>query len=259
MSRKKYLAAVILYSSVLVARSVQATPEQEQSTVDIKGWSVDAGVSYFNMDPDLPQDLTIHSTHPDDRSFMSGSAGSTKLDEVDMTFLNLEVKYNFLIPITKKTFWKLEPSYVLKVPVSEEGRARKQNENDTRPAVEGSFIYTELSDVSLQHEIGVKASFNSSISGTKAHYSITPSIYLGYWQMSFEKGWDRFGRDETEYTSDADGFSISPQIAFALENKQLNFSVFAGYRAISLDYDSSSSDSSTATGIEFGASVGWKF
>jgi hypothetical protein len=148
---------------------------------------------------------------------------------------------------------------VLKVPVSEDGREEKKNENDTRPAAESSFIYTELSDVSCQHEIGIKATWWQANSEYNFQYSITPGLYLGYWQMAFAKGWDRNGRDQVEAESDASGFSISPQIAFTIDTSNLNFTVFTGYRAISLGYDYDSMDSSSATGVEFGASVGWKF
>lgn len=252
MSRNRWLSVGILCLSVLAARSAQAKAGNPT-------WYVDAGVSYFKMDPDLPRDLVVHSTHPDDRSFMSGSPGSTKLDDVDITFLNLEVGHNW--PISKQVDyrWEWGVSYVLKVPLSDDGRNEKQNENDTRPAAEGSFIYTKLSDVSCQHEVGLKAIYWQSIDSDKFRFSITPGLYLGYWQMTFDRGWNRFGHDQAEWKSDASGFSISPQIAFSLDTSNLNFTVFTGYRAISLDYDYDSMDSSSATGVEFGASVGWKF
>ncbi|MCI5122661.1 MAG: hypothetical protein D3908_16040 [Candidatus Electrothrix sp. AUS4] len=252
MSRKKWLSAGALCLSVFAAHSAQAK-EGNQT------WYVNGGVSYFNMDPDLPRDLGIHSTHPDDRSFMSGSPGSTKLDDVDITFFNLEIGHSWpvTIELSDNLMWGV--SYVLKVPVSEDGREEKKNENDTRPATESSFIYTELSDVSCQHEVGIKVTWWQAVSNTDFQYSITPGLYLGYWQMAFAKGWDRFGRDQVEAESDAGGFSISPQIAFTLDTSNLNFTVFTGYRAISLDYDYDSMDSSSATGVELGASVGWKF
>lgn len=252
MSRNRWLSVGILCLSVLAARSAQAKAGNPT-------WYVDAGVSHFTMDPDLPRDLIIHPTHPDDRSFMIGYPGTTDLDEVYMTFLNIEVGHNWPITTQIDYRWEWGVSYVLKVPVSEDGREEKKNENDTRPATESSFIYTELSDVSCQHEIGLKATYWQSIGSDKFRFSITPGLYLGYWQMAFEKGWDRFGRDQAEAESDASGFSISPQIAFTIDTSNLNFTVFTGYRAISLDYDYDSMDSSSATGVEFGASVGWKF
>jgi len=252
MSRTKWLSGGVLCLSVLAAHTAQAGAGDPT-------WYADAGVSYFSMDPDLPRDLVTHSTHPDDRSFMSGSPGNTKLDEVDMTFLNIEVGHNWPIQTRAEYRWEWGLSYVLKVPVSEDGREEKKNENDTRPATESSFIYTELSDVSCQHEVGIKATYWQAFGGNKLYFSITPGLYLGYWQMAFAKGWDRFGRDQAEAESDASGFSISPQIAFTIDTSNLNFTVFTGYRAISLDYDYDSMDSSSATGVEFGASVGWKF
>ena len=252
MSKKRWLSTGVLFLSVFAVPHAKANEGEQR-------WYVDAGVSYFSMDPDLPRDLVTHSTHADDRSFMSGSPGDTKLDEVDMTFLNLEVGHTWPITTQLDYRWEWGVSYVLKVPLSDDGRNEKQNENDTRPASEGSFIYTKLSDVSCQHEVGLKATYWQSIGSDKFRFSITPGLYLGYWQMVFDRGWNRFGHDQTEWKSDADGFSISPQIAFTIDTSNLNFTVFTGYRAISLDYDYDSMDSSGATGVELGASVGWKF
>ena len=313
MSRKKRLATSALCLSVFAAQAVQA--EEKGLT-----WSVNSGVSYFNMDPGLPMDLEIHTTHPADTAFVIkppvippvttttittsdtretsdtsdteqpatttttttretretsetqdnkalvpviNSPGSTRLDDLDITFFNFEVdlEISHRLPITTgwtdNLSWSL--SYVLKVPLTDDGRSEKLSENDIRPLAQRGSVYTKVTDMSCQHEAGLKGTWWLSPADNAIQYSFSHSLYLGYWQMAFDKGWGRAGQDQTEGKSDASGISISPQIAFSLDIANLNFTVFTAYRAISLDYDYDVVDSHSATGVEFGASLGWKF
>ncbi len=177
MSYRKIASAGALCLAISTACSVKAEEGDP-------AWYIDAGISYFMMDPNLHRDLTTHSTHPDDQSFMSGSPGNTELDDVDITFLNLEVGYARPITTVQVDYrWELGFSYVLKIPFSESGPEDKQNENDTRPATEGSFIYTALSEVALQHEVGLNVTYWQALGGNKFRFSITPGIYLGYWKI----------------------------------------------------------------------------
>jgi hypothetical protein len=191
------------------------------------------------------------------------SPGSTRLDDIDITFVNFEVNLEIghrlpiTIELTDNLSWGI--SYVLKVPLSEEGRNEKLSENDIRPPAQRGSVYTKVSDMSCQHEAGLKGTWWLSPADNAMQYSFSHSLYLGYWQMAFDKGWGRAGHDQTEWKSDASGFSISPQIAFTLDTANLNVTVFTAYRAISLDYDHDVTGSNSATGVEFGASLGWKF
>jgi hypothetical protein len=320
MSRKKRLATGALCLSVFAAHSAQASVEGVIASEEGVIFSVHSGVSYFNMDPGLPTDLVMHTTHPADTAFVTkppvippvttttittsdtretsdtsdteparttttttretretsetqdakalvpviNSPGVTILDEVDITFYNFEVNLEIghRLPITidwtDNLSWGI--SYVLKVPLAEEGRSEKLSENDIRPPAQRGSVYTKVSDMSCQHEAGLKAKWWLSPSDKDIQYSINYSLYLGYWQMAFDKGWGRAGHDQTEWKSDASGVSISPQIGFALDTANLNFTVFTAYRAISLDYDHDMAGrSDSATGVEFGASLGWKF
>ncbi len=250
MSIKSIAVAGVLCALALGANWVQAEEGEPE-------WFIDAGISYFQMDPSLPRDLTIHNTHVDDRPFMTGSPGDTDLSKVDMTFLNLSLGYIWPLESQVTYGWDWGVSYVLKIPLEEDGREEKQNENDPRPPTEGSFIYTTITDVQPQHEVGVNLSYWWA-SG-ELRYSITPSVYIGYWQMAFEKGWDRFGQDQAEQASDAKGFSISPQIEVSIGTPSLKLAVSAAYRAIDLEYDTSALGSSVAQGIEIGGAVGWRF
>ena len=224
------------------------------------GWEVDAGISHVQLQPDLPRDLRIHTTHPDDQVFLSGSAGETDLDEVDITFLNLSLGHTWAIEgdrVQVNRGWKWGVSYVLKVPLEEDGREDIQNVNDFRPATEGSFIYTGITDVDVQHEIGVHISYWRDTGSLR--YAVTPGIFVGYWKMSFEKGWDRFGRDEPELSSEAKGISISPQIQASLGTPDMKVGIFLAYRAVDLEYDTTELGSSVAQAMEIGASFGWSF
>lgn len=220
-------------------------------------WHVDAQVSLFQLDPRLPRDLIMHSTHVEDQLFMTGSPGTTDLNKVDITFLDLSVGYLWPIKSQVSYGWDWGVSYVLKIPFSHEGREEIQNANDVRPPTEGSFIYTTITNVEMQHEAGACLTYWWATGGL--HYAITPSVYFGYWQMSFEKGWDRFGLDQAEQSSDASGISISPQIEVSIGTSNLKLSLSAAYRAINLEYDTAVLGSSVAQGFEVGGSVGWKF
>ncbi|HBA85926.1 MAG TPA: hypothetical protein DCZ95_17725 [Verrucomicrobia bacterium] len=221
------------------------------------GWRMDAGMSYLQLDPHLPRDLTLHTTHLDDRPFMSGSPGQTDLCKVDVSFLNLLFGYTWPLESQPQYGWSWGVAYVLKVPIKEDGREEIQNENDIRPSTQGSFIYTKVSSVKPQHEVGINLNAWRTLGGLR--YMLTPRIYVGYWQLSFEKGWTRFGSDEMEQSSDAKGFGISPQIEGSVGTSAFKLGVFAAYRAMDLEYDTSVLGSSVAQGLEIGGAIGWQF
>lgn len=217
-----------------------------------EGWYSQLGISYFQMDPSLPRDLAMHTTHIDDQPFMTGSPGKTELPKVDIRFLNASVGYTWPISSEVEYSWDWSLSYVLKIPMSSMGRTEKQNENDVRPANQGSYIYTKLKDVELQHEIG--ASITYRWDGNEFQVAVTPGIYAGIWKMSFDKGWNRFGQDQSEQFSAAQGYSISPQLELAIGSEDVQFVIFAAYRVIDLKYDTAVLGSSTAQGQEMGIS-----
>lgn len=244
-----FVALVVLVPSVRAAESAASGPN---------GWMVSTGVSYYQFDPNLPNDLNMHNTHPDDKSFLEGSAGVTELDTVKATFLDLSAKRIWGIVKGTESGWQWGLDYVLKIPVGQSGRAEKQNENDYRPATEGSFIYTSITDLQPAHEVGVSLHY-WWVAGDELFCTLIPSLHIGYWQMSFEKGWDRFGKDEAEQSSGAKGVSISPQLGMSIGTREFKFAITGAYRFIDLKYDTSVLGSSTANGWDIGANVGWQF
>jgi hypothetical protein len=252
---KRTMLAVALQITIGLSASVSVARGEATGPC---GWQLDAGISYFSFDPNLPNDLEMHNTHPDDRSFLSGSAGTTPLDEVNLTFLDLSLRRTWGIVKGPDDGWDWGLGYVLKVPVGETGRSHRQNENDYRPATEGSFIYTELSDVSPAHEVECSLRY-WWFANNEILWAIEPAVSVGYWDMTFEKGWDRFGLDEAEQTSDAKGVSVSPQFGVSSGTRDLRLSVVAAYRFVNLEYDTDVLGNEVAQGWEVSGSVGWHF
>jgi hypothetical protein len=250
MNTQKTAVFVAIYLIIFSTYTAQADEGEP-------GWFINAGISYIQLDPNLPRDLINHTTHPDDQSFMSGSPGSTDLKKVDITFLNLSFGYSWPLETQIKYGKDWGIFYTVKIPVEKNGTEEKQNQNDPRPPTEGSFIYTEITEVNVQHEVGTNFMFWWEINGLR--YTITPRLNIGYWQMSFEKGWNRFGRHQAEQYSDAKGISISPQLEASIGTYKFKLGIFAAYRAINLEYNTAVLGNSMAQGLEIGASVGWRF
>ncbi|MCW5212284.1 hypothetical protein VU04_05180 [Desulfobulbus sp. TB] len=251
---KKLLYLVLMLLFALIANVASSREVMLEDWVPPPGWLLRAGVSYFQFDPNLPRDLTIHQTHPDDQSFLFGSAGETKLNEVDSIFLDFSAERTW--SISDKWSWSL--CYLLKIPMDEEGREGVQNENDFRPSTEGSFIYSQVNNIDPAHEFGVNFSYRW-FSENEINFEFRPGFFLGYWKMDFEKGWDRFGVDETSLSSGADGFSFSPKIAFAVGTPDIKLDISGGYRVINLEYDTDIFGSSEADGWEIGLGVVYRF
>ena len=213
-------------------------------------WQVAAGASEFRLDPNLPRGLRVHENHPDDRSFLSGNAGSTDLEEVTLTLLNTSIELD--LDLGESGGSELRLVYNLKVPLTEEGRREKQQENDPRPPREGSFIFTQVERMEPAHEIG--AGFGQT-AGERVQVWLSPMLFLGYWQISFSRGWDRFGSDETTLTGDARGFSLFPEIELGLGTTRLRGSVTVGYRSLDLEYEPRSLGNARADGWELGVAL----
>lgn len=248
----------MLCALALVAAGWSATAFGAEPPPGPPGWLFNVEVSYLNLDPNLPRDLVMHNTHPDDRAFMSGSPGDTMLDKVEVTFLDLSLERTWGIAKQSDHGWEWGIGYTLKVPIDEKGRVEKQNENDPRPPTEGSFIYTEMAEINPAHEVGV--SLRYWWAGSRRLISaITPHLAVGYWQMAFEKGWDRFGRDEAELRSDAKGFGFAPGLNLSTGTKELRLTLHGAYRFIDLEYDTDALGNEVAQGWEVGAGIGWHF
>ena len=195
------------------------------------GFNFSLGYSRLSMNPNLPRDFQIHANHPDDE-FPTGSPGNTDLDRIQLDSLELEIGPSFRLG---KSNMALFAFYVAKIPFSKVGRDERQQENDPRPPSEGSYIYTKLADTGIGHifRSGLGAAFQIS-EYSDSWLEIQCLFEVGKWDMDFEKGWTRFGRDEAEWRSEASGFFFSPKgkmslstdrwsIFFSLGSTQINF------------------------------------
>ena len=143
----------------------------------------------------------------------------------------------------------------------------KQNENDFRPPENGSYIYSEIVEVSPAHEIGIGLAFGRKLikeewgtgRGTDLYWDVRAGISIGYWNMEFAKGWNRFASDQTSIQSEASGYSIYPHIDVMYGGSKYFGSAGVGYRIINLDYEADILDDETAKGWEVGITLGLRF
>ncbi len=218
-------------------------------------WNFSIGGSYICIDPNLPRDLVNHQVHPDDVNIpIPEPGGTTALDKVETVMLNLGIEY--IMPRSRNFSWLV--GYTIKIPGSTDGREEKQCPNDPRPPEQGSFVYTEIESMQPAHEIHGGVSYKVS-SDKSTTVTISPRLALGYWEMQFEKGWDRFGADEISLKSDAKGFSFSPQIVLSAGSDFMNGSLLIAYRYMSLDYDYSELGSEVAQSWEAGLNIAFSF
>jgi hypothetical protein len=184
--------------------------------------------------------------------FLTGDAGATDLDSVSVTLLSVHIMAARDRNEAQTMRWELD--LALRLPLSEEGRRQSQNRNDFRPPEQGSYIYTEVEGVDPAVEFGVGASYLVRMT-EEFELAIKPMVYLGYWSMSFDSGWNRFGADQTALTSDAKGFSISPQVQVTGGLKTLKGGITLGYRYMNLGYSGAGLDAGGAYGWDIGAVV----
>jgi len=218
------------------------------------GFNFSLGYSRLSMDPNLPRDLQIHDNHPDDE-LLTGSPGNTDLDDIQLNSLELEIGPSFRLG---KSNMALFAFYVVKIPFSKVGRDERQQENDPRPPSGGSYIYTKLADASIGHifRSGLGAAF--CISEYQNFWLEIRCLFdVGKWDMDFDKGWTRYGRDESEWRSEASGFFFSPigKISLSTDRWSIFFSV--GSAQISFNHPHPNLETHTGKGYEI--SLGGRF
>lgn len=218
------------------------------------GFNFSLGYSRLSMDPNPPRDFQIHANHPDDE-FPTGSPGNTDLDYIQLDSLELEIGPSFRLG---KSNMALFAFYVAKIPFSKVGRNERQQENDPRPPAEGSYIYTKLGDTSIGHifRSGLGAAFCIS-EYQKFWLEIQCLFDVGKWDMDFEKGWTRFGRDEAEWRSEASGFFFSPKGKISLSTDRWSIFFSVGIAQISFKHPHPNIETHAGRGYEI--SLGGRF
>lgn len=218
------------------------------------GFNFSLGYSRLSMDPNPPRDFQIHANHPDDE-FLTGSPGSTDLDYIQLDSLELEIGPSFRLGKRNMALFAL---YVAKIPFSKVGREERQQENDPRPPSEGSYIYTKLADANIGHifRSGLGVAFRIS-EYQNFWLEIRCLFDVGKWDMDFDKGWSRYGRDESEWRSEASGFFFSPKgkISLSMDRWSIFFSV--GSAQISFDHPHPNLEAHRGKGYEI--SLGGRF
>jgi len=104
------------------------------------------------------------------------------------------------------------------------------------------------------HEAGMNLSYHW-VAGNSVNYTLKYGLYLGYWQMSFAKGWNRFGNKEQSLDSFSKGFSLSPQIGLMIGTPTLRLAFNAAYRFIDLKNDNDVLGRKTTQGWELGTAI----
>jgi len=218
------------------------------------GFNFSLGYSRLSMDPNLPRDLQIHVNHPDDE-FLTGSPGNTDLDYIQLDSLELEIGPSFRLGKRNMALFAL---YVAKIPFSKVGREERQQENDLRPPSEGSYIYTKLVDAKIGHIFRSGLGLAFPISENQNFWLEIRCLFdVGKWDMDFDKGWTRYGRDESEWNSEASGFFFSPKgkISLSMDRWSIFFSV--GSAQISFDHPHPNLETHRGKGYEI--SLGARF
>ncbi|MEM7586177.1 MAG: hypothetical protein AAF560_22490 [Acidobacteriota bacterium] len=235
-----------------VVRLASIVPGIDACVRTIDRWSVSLSLSFMSLDPDLPRDLVTHETHPDDRPFLFGPAGATRLTTTEIKFANLAVTYQRSLPGHPDRNWLVR--YTLRIPESNEVREVRQNENDFRLPTEGSFIYTEHSETELAQELGVGVSFPLR-QNQRAVLTVLASV--GYWDLAFEKGWDRFSQRQPALSARATGLSLAPQAELSFGTRAHRLELLLAYRFLELSYDAASLEDSSGEAWEVGLGYRW--
>ncbi len=173
------MMAFVLISTSLVARASEEDTSKLHLgvTLGYQGYSAisDAGLS------------CVHNTHPNDyflpNAGVAGSAGKTDISKKFLSFgaLGVRCQQEFV----KDVAWNFEIGGLFGY-----NKDRKQNINDSRPAANGAFIYTEA-DFGMYMNIGCSL-------------YLTQNLYIGVdgklTGIYADSGWDRFGSEESAKT-----------------------------------------------------------
>lgn len=208
------------------------------------------GYSRARTDPKLPRDLKNHDNHPDDAIFLTGSPGTTDLRNADINAVELEVGLAYRLGFRN---FAVIAMYVPKIPISSSGRLEIQQINDPRPPAMGSFIYSQFGDVGVGHAARTGLAFAVRLSEGSDWWLETQGLVdLGRWDMTFQKGWSRFGRDQPAIVSEATGFEISPQVRVALATGAWSLYAAGTYSQIRFDHGLAHLETHTGSGLKFG-------
>lgn len=190
MKKKNWMIAILVATLApsLVTASETATANKND------GFSVLLGYSYLTGGPKY-----AHDTHPADawmqNGTVPGSAGETGAE--DLHFLQVGARYEF--EVFKGMTVNFDGLALLGA-----NENKHQNANDTRPAGEGSFVYSNAP--------------YGAMFGTGVNYYFGGGLYVGLGaQMNFvyfEHGWDRWGSQQAAKTENEWFATVCPRIGW---------------------------------------------
>jgi len=145
-----------------------------------------------------------HDTHPDDTSFLSGSAGETEIDEGQA--LKAAARLKVGNPAGIEAYGGL--GFLLL-----DARDESRNENETRPSGSESRIYSEVYPFSPLIEAGVRRYLD--LGADLKGYGGLAAQYNAFW---VEHGWNRFGEDEDAKDETVHSVAFGPELGLQINS-----------------------------------------
>lgn len=249
-------ARLSVFTALLLA-SAHSTLAQDLGPVyrNKINFNASAAYSHIFLDPALPRDLKNHENHLDDAVFLTGSPGVTDLSRLDVDAVEIRIGLAYRLGFRNLAFIL---DYAPRFPVSSSGRLEIQQANDPRPPAIGSFVYSSIPEVGIAHAARPGLGFATRLSDAE-DWSLETQAFvdIGRWNMTFEKGWSRFGRDQAAITSRASGFEVAPGLAVSLRSTR--WSIFGGAQYMRVRFRHESAHLEDHTGAGFAMSFGGRF
>lgn len=206
---KRVLLTVIVAITLVVSIvSIQAQPDPSK-------WHVLLGYKMVNTD----NTTFAHNTHPNDaflpRSGVPGSAGTTSLDDKTLNFVELGIGYHY--PIYNKIEFSFSSGGLVGG-----GRNGHQNDNDSRPAANGAFVYSKttwgiFTDIDLTYRL------NNFFLGARGALT----------GLFIDNGWDRWGKDESVSSKFNTSLSFGPVLGYSWDEFEARIAVLFGGKNVS--------------------------
>jgi hypothetical protein len=249
MARALFLTALVSGQG-LIPRIVWAQPPIGPFYGKTLNWVFGVTYERIRIDPNLPRDLRVHDNHPEDAAFLTGSAGETDLDSIEINAIGLEAGVAYRLGYRSLA---LIGAYVPKIAVTSSGRLEMQQANDQRAAAIGSYVYSQLDGSSVAHAVrtGLGAAFRLSDSRDR-WLEIQGLVDVGRWDMTFEKGWTRFGRDQAALSSEATGVEISPRLRVSMFAGVWAIQGYVAYTQIQFSHQAAHLEHHVGTGLSLG-------
>ena len=181
----KYLRNEVIVLAILVLFSGCSTLEDTGST------PLEVGYEYWNFSSIGYE----HETHPDDKSFLTGSPGST------------EIKHGHFLKISNRIYLnESSPRFYGELALlAGYGEDRHKNDNDPRPIGNHSAVYSKIFPVAPQ--IGLGAEYQI-VEGFDVGAEVTATVFF------VENGWDRWGEDESADKDTKFLYNVGPVIKY---------------------------------------------